>query len=159
MTVLRKKLLTGTVAAILASTPAMALASNSTSGSSDDAITVEQVQKKLNKTFNSIADYSAEQRDEAIASTREALNEIDEEIEALEARTRENWAEMKVETREQTAAALSEVRSQRNALAEKFGALQQSSDSAWEEIKDGFAQAWRDLKTAWQDADEGTRSN
>jgi acyl-CoA reductase-like NAD-dependent aldehyde dehydrogenase len=158
MTVLRKKLMATAVIAALAAGPGLAMAAGSAADNNSD-VSIEQVQEKLSKAFDSVSEYTVDQRDEAVESTGEALAEIDEEIEALEARTRENWADMKEETRTTTTKAMNEVRAQRNTLAEKFGALKEGGDSAWEDVKGGFANAWKDLKSAWKDADKSSRSD
>lgn len=156
MTVLKKNLMTTAMIAVLAVAPGSIMTAHAESNTSE-TVNVEEVQKKLSKAMDSVSEYTVQQREEAVENSKEVLAEIDEEIEELEVRVRDNWAGMKEETRESSSAALQKVRTQRNELAEKFGALKDGSDSAWDEIKSGFSTAWHDLKSAWKDADAESR--
>ena len=157
MTVLKKNLMTAALITLLSTAPGLVLAAG-TDANASDTVNVEQVQEKLSKALDSVSDYTVQQREEAVQNSSEVLAEIDTEIEALEVRVRDNWADMKEETRETTSAALANVRTQRNQLAEKFGALKDGSDNAWDDIKKGFSSAWGDLKSAWKDADTESRA-
>lgn len=54
--------------------------------------------------------------------------------------------------REKTRENLKTLRKKRNQLAEKYGSLKASSTSAWEEMKQGFSQAYEALGDAWAKA-------
>ena len=45
------------------------------------------------------------------------------------------------------------LREQRNAIAEWYGALRHSSDSAWDNVKNGFVGAYRKLTDAFDKAE------
>lgn len=149
---LLKTLTVSSVIATMALTAPAAFGGTNEASSSQQEVTMEKVQMKISKAFDTIANYSVEQRDEAVESISETLKEVDREIELLEARARVKWADMSEEAREETSDALQEVRKQRNVLGEKFGALQEGADSAWDDLKAGIAEAWNSLKSAWQDA-------
>lgn len=151
MTLLKSLTIGAVVAAITFGAPAVLAGTGSGSGMQEE-VTMDKVQMKISKAFDAIANYSVDQRDEAVESISETLDEVDREIDLLEARARNKWSDMSEETREQTSDALAEVRKQRNALGEKFGALQEGADSAWDDLKIGIADAWDSLKSAWQDA-------
>ena len=129
-----------------------AIAGAKESSAMQQDVTMDKVQMKISKAFDAVANYSVEQRDEAVKSISASLNEIDQEIELLEARARDQWGDMSEEARGKASKALRNVRQQRNVLGEKFGALQEGADSAWDNLKAGIADAWKSLKTAWQDA-------
>lgn len=151
MTLLKSLTIGAVVAAITFGAPAVLAGTGSGSGMQEE-VTMDKVQMKISKAFDAIANYSVDQRDEAVESISETLDEVDREIDLLEARARNKWSDMSEETREQTSDALAQVRKQRNALGEKFGALQEGADSAWDDLKIGIADAWDSLKSAWQDA-------
>lgn len=151
MTLLKSLTIGAVVAVMTLGAPAVSAGTGSGSGMQEE-VTMDKVQMKISKAFDAIANYSVDQRDEAVESISETLDEVDREIDLLEARARNKWADMSEETREQTSDALVQVRKQRNALGEKFGALQEGADSAWNDLKIGIADAWDSLKSAWQDA-------
>lgn len=125
-------------------------------GGTGDRVTAEEVQAELDEAFETIGEYSAEQREEALAAVRETLDEIDSEIARLEQRARENWADMSEATQEQTRETLEELRDRRNRLSEAYGAMRQGTQSAWDEVQEGVASAWSELKDAWDAAVGGS---
>ncbi|MCF8467024.1 MAG: hypothetical protein K9G33_06445 [Sneathiella sp.] len=147
-----RALTTGAVFAAMALSAPATIAGTKESSAMQQEVTMDKIQVKISKAFDAIANYSVEQRDEAIKKISATLEEVDYEIELLEARARDQWGDMSEEAREKTSLALQNVRKQRNVLGEKFGALQEGADSAWDNLKDGIADAWQSLKTAWQDA-------
>jgi len=131
---------------------------------SDATTTPETVRTEVAEAMQAIAEYSAQQRDQALARAQQALHRIDAEIERREQRLRENWAQMSEAAREKARTSLRELREARNALGERYGALQSGAAGAWDELKAGFSDAWQELSRAWSGADErgqtkGQRSN
>jgi|GEM_PF-2033634 len=114
-----------------------------------ERLTAEKVQDELDDAFDTISEYSAEQRDEALAEVRENLDKIDAEIAQIEQRTRENWADMSEATQERTRQALENLRERRNELSEAYGAMAEGAESAWGELQDGLANAWSEVGDAW----------
>ncbi|WP_293947698.1 sll1863 family stress response protein [Sneathiella sp.] len=145
-----KAMTVGTVAATMAFGAPVAFAANTSATTSESDVSVEDVQAKISETFDSISNYTVDQRDEAVESIKETLAELDQEIDELEADARDQWADMSEATREKTSAALVELRKQRNMLGEQFGAMQQGADSTWDDMKAGLADAWAAVKEAWQ---------
>lgn len=117
----------------------------------------EQVQKKFSAAFEAMGDYTINQRDTAVKETRKALAELDAEVDRLDHRVRENWKTMEDDSQQAASEALRRLKDQRNELGEKLGALQQGGEQAWDEMTNGFQQAWKGFKTAWRQADEKSR--
>lgn len=121
--------------------------SQDTQGS--DRVTAEEIRAEFDEAFETIRSYSEDQRDEAVDAMRETLSGIDSEIARLEQQARENWAGMSEATQEQTRETLNALRDRRNELSEAFGAMQESSRSAWDQVQDGVAHAWSEVRNAW----------
>lgn len=119
---------------------------------SDDQITVDDVQDELSEAYDEIARYSAQERDDALTALDNTLRRIDDQIEVLEQRARQNWANMSQAARDRTTVALQELRARRNRLAQTYGALTHGADAAWDELVFGVTRAWEDLEAAWDDA-------
>jgi chromosome segregation ATPase len=126
---------------------------------SQEPTTLDEVQAEFSDAFAAIGDFTADQRDAALAEMETTLQRLDERIDETEARVREEWAAMSEATREQTSAALSAMREQRNRLSESYGALSQGASTAWDDLMDGVQAGWADLETAWDDATAAMSDN
>ncbi|MCR9112056.1 MAG: hypothetical protein NXH84_02215 [Rhodobacteraceae bacterium] len=119
---------------------------------SDETTTFEDVQKEFSETFDTISEYTAQEREDALAAIDETLQRLDGRIEETEAAIRDQWSEMSQATREQTAATLKTLRERRNRLSEAVGALSQGAGNAWGDLMAGVRNGWNDLERAWGDA-------
>ncbi|TDX26874.1 hypothetical protein [Rhodovulum visakhapatnamense] len=126
---------------------------------SDALTTADEVRAEISDSMDAIAAYSEQERDQALAEAREALNRLDAEIERREQALRENWSEMSDAARETAEARLRDLRQARNRLGERYGALASGASSAWDELKTGFSDAWTALSEAWSAADDDASNN
>lgn len=115
--------------------------------------TSEEVRTEISEAFDAIADYTAQERDEALADAEAALADLDAEIARREQALRENWSEMSASARARARDQLAELRAARNRLGERYGALQAGAESAWDELKEGFGDAWDAFSAAWEEED------
>lgn len=135
---------------------ALACAAVPANAQDDDGLTTAgEVRGEISEAMDAVADFSEQERDQALTRAREALTQLDAEIERREQTLRENWAEMSDAARETARAQLREIRETRNALGERLGALRAGAGSAWAELKAGFSDAWAAFSEAWN-AGEGT---
>jgi hypothetical protein len=116
---------------------------------SEDQTTINAVKQEARDLIDALKDYSADQRDAAIQRSKRALNILDTRIDELETKIADDWDQMSSAAREKTRESLKTLRKKRNDVAEKYGSLKASSTSAWEEMKQGFSQAYQDLSEAW----------
>lgn len=121
--------------------------------------TTDDVRAEISEAMTAIVNYSEQERDQALASAREALTRLDIEIERREQALRENWADMSDSARETTRARVQDLREARNVLGERYGALQTGTSSAWDELKAGFSDAWTAFSKKWNAADKGASVN
>jgi DNA repair exonuclease SbcCD ATPase subunit len=149
------KRLRGAAAAV-----ALACAGTAAAAQDDDPFTTpEEVRTEISEAMDAIADYSAQERDAALAEAREALDRIDAEIERREQALRENWADMSESARDAARESLRDLREARNRLGERYGALQAGASGAWTELREGFTDAWDAFSGAWDTADEDANGN
>lgn len=113
--------------------------------------THQQTREEIIESFTAVSDYTEDERDAAVTSARSGLEKLDAEIERQQEALRENWAEMSEEAREDARAAVRDLQQARNALGEKLGALQAGAGDLWEDLKDGFADAYDSLAELWRD--------
>ena len=119
---------------------------------SGDAASLDDVQAEFAEAFDAIGQYTAQERDAALAALDETLGRIDDQIDQLEQRVRDQWAEMSQAARERTSNALRELRTQRNRLSEAYGALGQGAGDAWGDLVTGVRAGWTELELAWDEA-------
>jgi len=131
-----------------------AMPAQAASDTNDETPSFEEIRANIGETFDAIAEYSAEQRDEALESTKKALAEADAAIERVENDIRENWHEMTKDMKIESGEALRDLRRERTELAEEYGAMKSGSDEAWDDLVNGFTEAWEEFETAWEKAAE-----
>lgn len=132
----------------------VALASAAWAEEHDDSVTARDVLTELSETFDTLGQYAAAERDEAVATIRRSLDRVDRQIARLESRARENWSGMSEAAQERTTQALADLRERRNDLSEMLGALGRGADDAWEDMVGGMKAGWQDLTGAWATATE-----
>ena len=136
----------------------MALLSAGHAAESTDETTQEEVGKEVSEAMDAIQEYTVDQRDEALRQARSLLNDLDARIERREEDLREEWHRMTDAAKRQARTTLKVTRQKRDQIAEWYGGLAHSSDGAWGEIKKGFAAAYSELETAWEQAEREFKS-
>lgn len=120
---------------------------------------IAELKKESRDLLQALKSYSVEQRDEAITESRAVLDDLDKRIDTLERRLRENWNSMSEQARRKTGDKLRALRRERTRVAEWYGSLKNSSGEAWEHMKQGFSEAYRDLYEAWQRSEDAFRNS
>ncbi|KDM91169.1 hypothetical protein EA58_13545 [Photobacterium galatheae] len=114
----------------------------------------EEISQETQHLLASLKDYSIEQKDEAMKATKDGLDSLDTQIEALQAKIDKDWDNMDQAAREKSRNSLKMMQEQRVKLAEWYGSMKSSSAGAWEHVKEGFSGAYDNLSEAWQKASE-----
>lgn len=109
----------------------------------------EDVSREASELLTSLESYGADQRDEALEASREVLDKVDAQIDAMAESMAKNWNDMDAAAREESREAMESLRKQRTELAEWYGGMKHSSAGAWDEMKAGFSGAWDSLSEAW----------
>lgn len=115
---------------------------------------IEDVKQKTQSLLETLKNYTAEQRDEAMQKSKAALDNMDKRIEALETHVYNNWDKMDKAAREKSRDSLAALRRQRTQVAEWYGSLKNSSSDAWGNMKKGFSDAYSALHDAWEKSEK-----
>ena len=134
----------------------LALVSPPAAAAEDDS--AANIKQQTVELLQALKSYGAEQRDEALARSRAALDNLDRRIESLESKMLDQWDDMDQDAREQARASLQALREQRNRVAEWYGSMKTSSAGAWGHIRQGFSQAYEALHEAWEKSEQEFRS-
>jgi cytochrome c556 len=145
---------------LIFATASLALASQDQepNGSAKKPANFEDVQKEMGDLLATLKDYSANEQDKAVEQTKEVLAKIDQRIEMLETEIDRNWDAMSEEARMKARQSMQEFRQQRLKAAEWLGSLKTSSVVAWEQIKQGFSDAYLAFSDSWKDSEENIDS-
>lgn len=108
--------------------------------------------KETREFIGALQTYTAEQRDRALEKSRAALERLDARLEELEADLASRWDRMDAAARAESRESLRNLRRQRIELAEWFGGLRSGSAKAWDDVKEGFADAYRSLQERLREA-------
>ena len=121
--------------------------------SGNDTVTAQDVKKETKELIDTLQQYTAKQRDQAVKEADQALKKLDGRIDKLENRVDNNWDNMTQAARQKARGNLKALRKQRNELAEQYGSLKSSSASAWDHMKKGFSGAYQSVHDAWEKAE------
>jgi len=110
--------------------------------------TGKDVGQKAAETGEAIRDYSVEKKDEAVAHAKRLAADLDARIKELEAQTSKQTGEAKAKAQAQ----LKDLRAKRAEASRKLADLSRASKASWDRAKEGFANAYRDLATAYDQA-------
>ena len=137
--ILKVAALTLVVALLLAGAP-MSFAADKSAG------------QKIDETAQSIKNYSAEQRDDALRSAKKVLDDADARIDHFEREVSKNWDKMNASARKHAQETLRAMRQQRQDLSQSYGELKRSSAKAWDEVKGGFSKSYEALRDSFSKA-------
>ena len=117
-----------------------------------DAADTKAMKKEWSEAVETLKNYSVNQRDKALTHAEKTLASMDRRVEQLQARAESEWHTLSNNVREQREATLRNLRRERNQLAEWYGGMKHSSDEAWDEVKQGFINAYGALSTSFSNA-------
>jgi TolA-binding protein len=120
--------------------------------SGNDTVAAQDVKKETQELINTLQQYTADQRDQAVKEADQSLKKLDGRIDKLESRVDNNWDKMTQAARQKARANLKALRQQRNELAEWYGSFKNSSAGAWEQMKKGFSDSYQAMSASWEKA-------
>ncbi len=110
--------------------------------------TATEVSRKATELWHSIKSYSADRQADALGHGRKLIRDMDAEIARLGGKAERAQGEAKATYERE----LRSLKSSRDAAAAKLDHWGRQSGAAWNEAKDGFADAYRDLHRAYDGA-------
>lgn len=119
-----------------------------------DRASLEDVQRDTRELAETVAEYGEDQRDEVAREFESAMSDVDRRLQEFESEVRENWDTLSEQARREAQQDLAMLQTSRAELAEAYGELKSESEAAWEEIKNGFTEAYADISSAIDKAEE-----
>jgi hypothetical protein len=113
---------------------------------------LQQVKNQSAQALEAMKNYTAAQRSDALAKGKELLDAMDTRIDQLELRTQSEWGQLSRQARERRQTAMHALRQQRDDVAQWYGGIRHGSAGAWDEVKQGFVDAYGTLSRSFGDA-------
>lgn len=126
---------------------------NASAQSSAEQSGFEALQKDTQELMDSIGNFTAQQRDEAVMQAKQSLAALDARIERMQARFDANMEVMSIEAQQMTRDALDELREQRATVDEQLEQMASNTADAWGNVKNGFVSAYEKMYEAWEKAE------
>jgi len=102
----------------------------------------------LSETWNSVKDFTIEQKDKAVAESQSAMDRFDAQMDLLDAEASKDSAEMSAGW-EDTKAQLAELRGKAQTKLDRLG---DASADTWDDVKQEFGDAVQELEDAYNKA-------
>jgi len=105
-------------------------------------------QQSGDEAWDNVKTYTVEKKKEAVAYGKTLVSEIDAKIKAMEREAANSKGEAKVAYEKN----IKELKEKRAQAAAKLEEMRKASGAAWEATKQGFADAYKDLHSAYDRA-------
>ena len=99
-------------------------------------------------TWDNVKSYTIEKKDEAVAYGRKLVHDADREIGSLEKKAAKSSGEAKAQFHSD----IQELKAKRAAASKKLDEMGKASAGAWDDAKNGFADAYKDLHDSYHRA-------
>jgi hypothetical protein len=106
------------------------------------------VSRQTVETWNAIKAYSLDKKSEAVAYGKQLMKDTDAKIAELEAKAAKVSGEAKVQYEKEVA----DLKVARADTAAKLDKMEKAGGSAWNDAKQGFADAYKDMQRAYNKA-------
>lgn len=116
--------------------------------------TGEELKQDVEELMESIREYSAEKQQKAAERLREDLDEMEKRLSELERRFEKEKSEMSREARDRIESSLEALREKRKDAAEWLEEFKTSSRKAWDNIREGLSEAFRDFSKSLEKTDQ-----
>lgn len=99
-------------------------------------------------TWDNVKSYTVEKKDEAVAYGRKLVRQTDREIKELDRKASKASGEAKAQFQSD----LKELKAKRAEASRKLDQMGKATNAAWDEAKNGFADAYKDLHESYEKA-------
>jgi predicted nucleic acid-binding Zn-ribbon protein len=113
----------------------------------------EAVQEEANDLRNALARFSVDQQEEAQQEIDAAMGRVEQRFTAIETRIENRWDNLSETARMEADKQLDRLRRQKTEFAAAYSDVASDSETAWERLQDGFADAYAELDNAFSEAE------
>jgi hypothetical protein len=110
--------------------------------------TAQDVQKKTGEAWDTVKSYSVEKKNDAVAYGKKLVRESDGQIKGLENKAAQASGDAKARYKRE----ITDLKTKRKNASKKLDEMGKASSAAWDNAKNGFADAYRDLHESYEKA-------
>ena len=99
-------------------------------------------------TWDNVKSYTIEKKNEAVSYGKRLVRNTDREIRSLERKASQSSDEVKANVQSD----VKELKAKRAEASKKLDEMGKASGAAWDEAKNGFADAYKDLQQSYEKA-------
>jgi hypothetical protein len=110
--------------------------------------TAQDVQKKTAEAWDTVKAYSIEKKNDAVAYGKKLVRESDSKIKGLEAKA----AKASGDTKARYNREITDLKTKSKNASKKLDEMRKATGAAWDNAKNGFADAYRDLSDSFEKA-------
>ena len=104
--------------------------------------------QKVGEAADAIKGYTVDKKNEAVVYAKKLVSDLDAKIKDLDAQVARDTSAVKADAQRQ----LKELKATRDKTAKKADELGRASAESWESVKHGFADSYKDLNKAYDEA-------
>jgi hypothetical protein len=112
------------------------------------AQTSKDVSKKTGEAWDAVKEYTVEKKKDAVAYGRKLVRETDGKIKQLEGKAAKASSDVKVQYDKE----VKDLKAKRAEAARKLDEMGKATTATWEDAKQGFADAYKDLHQSYEKA-------
>jgi hypothetical protein len=112
------------------------------------AQTSKDVSKKTGETWDAVKEYTVEKKNDAVAYGRKLVREADGKIKQLEGKAAKASSDAKVQYDKE----VKDLKAKRAEASRKLDEMGKASAAAWDDAKQAFADAYKDLHQSYEKA-------
>ena len=118
----------------------------------ETAVTSADVKKEATEAMETAKAYTRQQKEEYQKKMEARLQELDSEIQQLQAKAQSSATELKEKSKAEFNQSMEDLRNKQQVATEKLNELKSASGQAWEDIKGGVNSAMDELGKAYDRA-------
>jgi hypothetical protein len=110
--------------------------------------TTKDISKKSGEAWDTVKSYTVEKKDEAVTYGKKLVRQSDREIKELDRKASKASDEAKAQFQSD----VKELKAKRKHASQKLDEMGKATAGAWDEAKNGFADAYKDLHDSYEKA-------
>src|SRR5262245_35695881 len=110
--------------------------------------TAKDVEKKTGEAWDTMKSYSVEKKNDAVAYGKKLVRESDSKIKGLEKKAAQASGDAKARYNRE----ITDLKTKKKTASKKLDEMSKATGAAWDNAKNGFADAYRDLHESFEKA-------
>ncbi len=119
---------------------------------SQSTTTGEDVKKETKEAVETVMNYSADQKDQALTNAQKMLDDFDAKMKGWEDKMKSKWGDTKSAAKDSYTNTQEGMMKKRQELSQWYDKMKDSSADAWGEMQQGFSDSYNELSDSFDKA-------